>query len=213
MTNTDSFLITIRSQPKHGLLYAALKQYGHLDDLALALGVCKTSACHWINLRSYPKSIFGGGYETRRKRIDDGLRKTIGVGALECWPKEVRDFIDNTQHLTSLIFEQTKEVPLPRLTAQACKMLTYEGNQERTANVHEAREAITDVLKTLNYREREIIKLRYGLGDGVSYTLEEVAHIFKVTRDRIRQIEAKAIRKMQQPSRSSRLVGFTETSE
>jgi RNA polymerase primary sigma factor len=69
---------------------------------------------------------------------------------------------------------------------------------------------IHKVLKTLSYREREIIKLRYGLGDGYSYTLEEVGHIFKVTRERIRQIEAKAVRKLQQPSRSQELVGFLD---
>ena len=72
------------------------------------------------------------------------------------------------------------------------------------------RTRISKVLKTLSYREREIIKLRYGLGDGYSYTLEEVGHIFKVTRERIRQIEAKAVRKLQQPSRSSELVGFLD---
>jgi RNA polymerase primary sigma factor len=69
---------------------------------------------------------------------------------------------------------------------------------------------ISKVLKTLSYREREIIKLRYGLGDGYSYTLEEVGHIFKVTRERIRQIEAKAVRKLQQPSRSAELIGFLD---
>jgi RNA polymerase primary sigma factor len=72
------------------------------------------------------------------------------------------------------------------------------------------RDRIGRVLKTLSYREREIIKLRYGLGDGYSYTLEEVGHIFKVTRERIRQIEAKAVRKLQQPSRSQELVGFLD---
>jgi len=72
------------------------------------------------------------------------------------------------------------------------------------------RHRIARVLKTLSYREREIIKLRYGLGDGYSYTLEEVGHIFKVTRERIRQIEAKAVRKLQQPSRSQELVGFLD---
>jgi RNA polymerase primary sigma factor len=72
------------------------------------------------------------------------------------------------------------------------------------------RHRISKVLKTLSYREREIIKLRYGLGDGYSYTLEEVGHIFKVTRERIRQIEAKAVRKLQQPSRSQDLVGFLD---
>jgi RNA polymerase primary sigma factor len=69
---------------------------------------------------------------------------------------------------------------------------------------------ISRVLKTLSYREREIIKLRYGLGDGYSYTLEEVGHIFKVTRERIRQIEAKAVRKLQQPSRAQELQGFLD---
>ncbi len=72
------------------------------------------------------------------------------------------------------------------------------------------RNRIAKVLKTLSYREREIIKLRYGLGDGYSYTLEEVGHIFKVTRERIRQIEAKAVRKLQQPARSQELVGFLD---
>ena len=72
------------------------------------------------------------------------------------------------------------------------------------------RNRIGGVLESLSYREREIIKLRYGLGDGYSYTLEEVGHIFKVTRERIRQIEAKAVRKLQQPSRSQDLVGFLD---
>ena len=72
------------------------------------------------------------------------------------------------------------------------------------------REQITQVLKTLTYREREIIKLRYGLGDGYTYTLEEVGRIFKVTRERVRQIEAKAVRKLQHPARSKQLQGFLE---
>jgi RNA polymerase primary sigma factor len=72
------------------------------------------------------------------------------------------------------------------------------------------RRRIAKVLKSLSYREREIIKLRYGLGDGYSYTLEEVGHIFKVTRERIRQIEAKAVRKLQQPTRSQELAGFLD---
>jgi len=80
-----------------------------------------------------------------------------------------------------------------------------------TGAAHEMlRGRINKVLKTLSYREREIIKLRYGLGDGYSYTLEEVGHIFKVTRERIRQIEAKAVRKLQQPSRSQELFGFLD---
>ncbi|MEZ6243629.1 MAG: RNA polymerase sigma factor RpoD [Phycisphaerales bacterium] len=69
---------------------------------------------------------------------------------------------------------------------------------------------IEQVLKTLTYREREIIKLRYGIGDGYTYTLEEVGRIFKVTRERVRQVEAKAIRKLQHPVRARKLEGFVD---
>ena len=67
---------------------------------------------------------------------------------------------------------------------------------------------IEELLKTLTYREREIIRLRYGLADGYSYTLEEVGRIFKVTRERVRQIEAKAVAKLQNPVRSKYLEPF-----
>ena len=75
------------------------------------------------------------------------------------------------------------------------------------------RRRIDDVLKTLTYREREIIKLRYGIGDGYTYTLEEVGRIFKVTRERVRQVEAKALRKLQHPVRSRKLSPFMDTNE
>ncbi|MCU0722459.1 MAG: RNA polymerase sigma factor RpoD [Planctomycetes bacterium] len=80
-----------------------------------------------------------------------------------------------------------------------------------TAASHEMlKEKIEKVLQTLTFREREIIKLRYGIGDGYTYTLEEVGRIFKVTRERVRQIEAKAVRKLQHPVRSRKLLGFLE---
>ena len=72
------------------------------------------------------------------------------------------------------------------------------------------KEKIDAVLKTLTPREEKVIKLRYGLGDGYDHTLEEVGRIFKVTRERIRQIEAKALRKLRHPSRSRKLRAFLE---
>lgn len=62
-------------------------------------------------------------------------------------------------------------------------------------------EHFDSVLKTLTYREREIIKLRYGLGDGYTYTSEEVARIFKISPDDVRAIESRAVRKLQHPVR------------
>ena len=67
---------------------------------------------------------------------------------------------------------------------------------------------IADVLQALDYREREILRLRYGLTDGYAYTLEEVGKIFSVTRERVRQIEAKAVRALQHPVRAKQLAGF-----
>jgi len=84
-------------------------------------------------------------------------------------------------------------------------------NAVKSASNGILRGKIEGLLKTLTYREREIIRLRYGLGDGYTYTLEEVGRIFKVTRERVRQIEAKAVRKLQHPVRSEQLEGFVRS--
>jgi RNA polymerase primary sigma factor len=83
----------------------------------------------------------------------------------------------------------------------------YETNQTTL------KQQIQDAMQTLNYREREILKLRYGLADGYAYTLEEVGKIFQVTRERVRQIESKAVKKLQHPHRSKSLVSFLDGAE
>ena len=75
------------------------------------------------------------------------------------------------------------------------------------------REQIENALKTLTEREAKVLKMRFGLGDGNEHTLEEVGQQFKVTRERIRQIEAKALRKLKHPSRSQKLKSFTNGEE
>ena len=70
------------------------------------------------------------------------------------------------------------------------------------------REQLTDVLGTLTAREARVLKLRFGLEDGRARTLEEVGKEFNVTRERIRQIEAKALRKLRHPSRSKKLKDY-----
>ena len=75
------------------------------------------------------------------------------------------------------------------------------------------REKIIDVLDTLTERERRVLSLRFGLIDGYSRTLEEVGKQFKVTRERIRQIEAKALRKMRHPTRIRQLHGFFDAEQ
>jgi RNA polymerase primary sigma factor len=89
---------------------------------------------------------------------------------------------------------------------------SHTDNPLKLANNGLLREKIEELLKTLTYREREIVRLRYGLADGYCYTLEEVGRIFKVTRERVRQIEAKAVSKLQHPVRSSELSEYVADS-
>jgi len=80
------------------------------------------------------------------------------------------------------------------------------------AVIHQSlREHIEEALKTLTDREGRVLKMRFGLGDGNEHTLEEVGQQFKVTRERIRQIEAKALRKLKHPTRSRKLKSFTNS--
>lgn len=75
------------------------------------------------------------------------------------------------------------------------------------------RDRVEGLLHTLTSRERDVLRLRFGLGDGRDHTLEEVAHEFQVTRERIRQIERRALSKLQHPRRSSELVEFLEPAD
>ena len=87
---------------------------------------------------------------------------------------------------------------------------TAESPSERTS-YSLLKDKLGDVLASLTERERKVLELRFGLGDGYSRTLEEVGRQFEVTRERIRQIEAKALRKMRHPTRIRQLTGFLET--
>lgn len=89
------------------------------------------------------------------------------------------------------------------------------GDQETPAHEHVAQNMLQDRMRDLldsrlNWREREILKLRFGLGDGYDYTLDQVGYIFKVTRERVRQIEKRALQKLQEPRNSSELVEFVD---
>ena len=84
------------------------------------------------------------------------------------------------------------------------------GTPAEAASLILLKEQLNEVLSTLTEREAKVLKLRFGLEDGRSRTLEEVGKEFNVTRERIRQIEAKALRKLRNPSRSKKLKDFLE---
>ena len=79
---------------------------------------------------------------------------------------------------------------------------------ETAVDIEALKQQIDLAMETLNYREREILRLRYGLADGYTYTLEEVGRIFQVTRERVRQIKDKAINKLRTTSRSESLKAY-----
>lgn len=82
-------------------------------------------------------------------------------------------------------------------------------NPGENADANLLRERIAEVLRSLSTREREVIELRFGLKDGQPRTLDEVARCYGITRERIRQIEARSLVKLRQPTRSQRLEGFS----
>lgn len=101
-------------------------------------------------------------------------------------------------------------VRVPRRVRKDLRQIADSCDPANEVDQHLLRESIERLLNTLSYRDREIIRLRYGLGDGYEYTLKEVGNIFRVTRERIRAIEAQAIHKLQQPQRAAELVGFVD---
>lgn len=98
------------------------------------------------------------------------------------------------------------------LGLQSQALISYKELQpELCSGQGELARQLEGILRTLTHREREIIKLRYGIGDdGHIHTLKEIGKIFRVTSSRVRQVEAKAIRKLQSPTRSRKLEGFLD---
>jgi RNA polymerase primary sigma factor len=86
-------------------------------------------------------------------------------------------------------------------------------NPSEMTSYHLLKDKLGEVLSSLTERERKVLELRFGLADGYERTLEEVGKQYKVTRERIRQIEAKALRKLRHPTRMRHLVGFLESQE
>ncbi|MDA1016402.1 MAG: sigma-70 family RNA polymerase sigma factor [Planctomycetota bacterium] len=142
--------------------------------------------------------------ETGREPSMEELAEAVGLGI-----EETERIMKTWKHPISL------DTPVGESEDSSFGEFLEDGHEESPADsaMHQMlKDKIGHVLKSLTYREREIIKLRYGLGDGYSYTLEETGRIFKVTRERIRQIESKALKKLQHHTRSEHLRGFVDSS-
>jgi len=102
---------------------------------------------------------------------------------------------DDESHLGDFIQDENMQSPIDSATAESL------------------REATLEILETLTPREAKVLRMRFGIEMNTDHTLEEVGKQFDVTRERIRQIEAKALRKLRHPARSEKLRSFIETEE
>ncbi len=138
--------------------------------------------------------------ELNREPTEDELAKKMGIS-----PEKVREVMKISQDPVSL------DTPIgEEEDSHFGDFVPDKSNlsPEEYATNEILKEQIKEVLKTLQKREQEVLELRFGLLDGTCYTLEEVGKRFNVTRERIRQIEAKALRKLRHPSRAKKLKDF-----
>lgn len=191
---------------KHGILWELSRKYGTVKELAGVIGVGYQLLNKWLHMRGCPTP--GKHTPWYTEEVEKKLEELAGVPAAEIFPPQLKAatsyFQKERVHVT---VAEVEPAQLMFLAQSASERLTVQSPQD-SAIASELKTKIASVLKTLSYREREILNLRYGLEDGVSMSLEEVANIFKVTRERIRQLEAKAMRKIQQPSQACELVDF-----
>jgi len=138
------------------------------------------------------------GREPTIKEIAKKMRTSV---------EEIENLIRISQHPTSLSTPvgDDKETSLEQFVTDTNQPTLYD-----TVSREFLKDALNEVLETLSPRERKVLEMRFGLKDGKVRTLEEVGREFRVTRERIRQIEAKAIRKLRHPSRARKLRDFLE---
>jgi RNA polymerase sigma factor (sigma-70 family) len=193
-----SFGVTLTAKLRHAGLWRAVKAMGSQSAVARKLGVSAQEFCGWVNMRTVPRSM-----TPEREKI---LFDLTGETFADLFPPELRDASEFLA--ANKAIDVTREIPCRLLQSADAKRLLLPSAGDLACEQMEAEELHADLanaIRTLPFREREIIKMRYGFGDGECYTLEEVAHVFKRTRETIRQLEARAIRRLQQPNRKSRL--------
>lgn len=180
------FKITAVRTLKHAVLYALAKRFGSQAKLAEAIGASPTCVCRWIGLREFP---------SRDGKFISALESLAGMSYDQLFPEYIK--------AAGLLAGPKKE---ERALSVSCDgggglLLGLESNYETPEQLAielESAESVRNDLRQLTYREREIIKMRYGFDEHHCHTLEECGRAMRITRERVRQIEAKAVRRLQQ---------------
>ncbi len=197
----STFDIALTAKLRHGELWKLVERFGSQVEAARQLGCSQRDFCEWVNMRSVPRF-----HSESFAAVEQKLMELTGKTVEELWPEEAKSaewlqvpktVVAHHQFELSALADMTKRrllLPSPADQAAESELLD---NLRRNAQ---------KVLKTLSFREREIIKLRFGFGDGTCYTLKECGEIFRVAPETIRQVEAKAIWKMRQPARAEMML-------
>lgn len=160
-------------------------------DLYRATGINKNTLNQWENFRNYP----------RTKTMEQRLERATGALIEDMFPQAYKDAVDRKLGRPLEQVMTLKELPEwagPRMLPMPTEML----------DAKEMREAVEHALATLTQREADVLKMRFGIPDGNEHTLEEVGVKWDVSRNRIRQIQEKALRKLKHPSRGRRMREF-----
>jgi RNA polymerase primary sigma factor len=152
----------------------------------------------------------GGMGRARARRVVLKLCELTGKRIEDIFPTFAKEAFRDAPRTISVDRPLSKSQAEEALARKAAQSRLTGPNPMLAAASSELGTAIKKALKSLSFREREIVKLRYGLGDGHTYTLDEVGDVFKISKCRVAQIEKKAIRKLQQPSRAAVLAGHAE---
>lgn len=205
--NGSKFEIAVKARAKHGLIYKYMTEHGLTWlEMAEKIGISTGTFSKIIHFRWAPTENY------QNKEVAKKLCNFFHCNLEEILPNELAQQIKNNSEIAELLQEEQtvyKEVDVEYLSYDEApqSILAYQENFNKQIDF---RETIEKVLKTLTPREERIIKLRFGIGDEVEHTLEEVGKEFGVTRDRIRQIEEKAIRKLKHPARLRNLKEIKE---
>ncbi len=179
-------LLAATTKIKHGLLCQFIEERGWSQNrLAKEMNIQQATVNRWFNLQDYPKN-----HETVAK-VCAFLDKEMW----EVWPEEIIEAI-NKKYFKTKVLTQYKEIPISNLLQEQKSQLRIDGDV--VSGSHEQEElriVIDEILCALSFREKSVLRKRFGF-DGNEETLEAQGADFRVTRERVRQIEVQALEKL-----------------